>query len=283
MQITEHIAPLKLAIRSLKNSGNSVGLVPTMGALHEGHLSLIRQSIAETGVTVVSIFVNPTQFNEKKDLEKYPRNIKGDLDILQRLLRKNDLVFTPDVPEIYPEEDTRVFDFGHLDKNMEGVFRKGHFNGVAQVVSKLFDIITPDKAYFGEKDYQQLAIITLLVNQQNYPVEIVPCPIVREADGLAMSSRNQRLSTREREEAAVIYQTLSQAIHKAKHLGVDEVKRWVMDTLNDCKLLQVEYFEIVDGSQLKPVKSWSEKGKKIGCIAVWAGKIRLIDNITFQE
>jgi len=283
MQVTEHIAPLKTAIHSLKNRGNSIGLVPTMGALHEGHLSLIRQSIAETGVTVVSIFVNPTQFNDKKDLEKYPRNIRGDLDILQRLLGKNDLVFAPDVPEIYPEEDTRVFDFGHLDKIMEGVFRKGHFNGVAQVVSKLFDIVTPDKAYFGEKDYQQLAIITLLVKQQNYPVEIVPCPIVREADGLAMSSRNQRLSPREREDAAVIYQTLSQAIHKAKYLGVDEVKRWVIDTLNECKLLQVEYFEIVDGSQLKPVKNWSEKGEKIGCVAVWAGKIRLIDNITFQE
>ncbi len=283
MQVIEHIAPLKAAIRSLKKSGDFLGLVPTMGALHEGHLSLIRQSIAENDITVVSIFVNPTQFNDKKDLEKYPRNIKGDLEILQQILGKDDLVFTPGVSEIYPEKDTRVFDFGHLDKTMEGLFRKGHFNGVAQVVSKLFDIVNPDKAYFGKKDYQQLAIIKQLVKQKHYPVEIVSCAIVREADGLAMSSRNQRLNAREREEAIMIHKTLTQAIQKANHLGIEEVKRWVIDTLNDHTLLQVEYFEIVGGSQLKPVKNWSDKGEKIGCIAVWAGKIRLIDNIVFHE
>ena len=283
MRITEHIAALKASIRSLKNRGKSIGLVPTMGALHEGHLSLIRKCMAETGVTIVSIFVNPTQFNDKKDLEKYPRNIKGDLYILQKVMRTDDWVFTPGVQEVYPEEDTRVFDFGHLDKTMEGIFRKGHFNGVAQIVSKLFDIVTPDKAYFGEKDYQQFVIIKHMVKQQNYPVDIVPCPIVREMDGLAISSRNQRLGIHEREEAALIHKTLARAIHKAKHLEIEEVKKWVMDTLNNSKLLQVEYFDIVDGSQLKPVKSWSEEGKKIGCIAIWAGKIRLIDNITFQE
>lgn len=260
-----------------------MGMVPTMGALHEGHLSLVRQSITETGVTVVTIFVNPTQFNDKKDLEKYPRNIKVDLQVLQQILRQDDLVFIPDVPEIYPEEDTRVFDFGHLDKTMEGQFRKGHFNGVAQVVSKLFEIVTPDKAYFGEKDYQQLAIIKQLVKQKNYPVVIVSCPIVREADGLAMSSRNQRLNGREREEAAWIHKILTQAVQKADHMGIEELKKWVIDTLNEYSLLQVEYFDIVDGSQLTPVQTWSEKGKKIGCIAVWAGKIRLIDNIAFQE
>jgi pantoate--beta-alanine ligase len=283
MQVVDHIAPLKAAIRLLKSRGKSVGLVPTMGALHEGHLSLIRQSIAETGITVVSIFVNPTQFNDKKDLEKYPGNIRKDLDSLRELLRAADLVFTPDVPEIYPEEDIRVFDFGHLDKIMEGAFRKGHFNGVAQVVTKLFDIVTPDRAYFGEKDYQQLVIINHLVKQQSYPVVIVPCPIIREADGLALSSRNQRLSDQERIEAALIPKTLFQAARKATHLEVDEVKKWVVETLNSSKLLQVEYFEIVDGSQLEPVKNWSEKGKIIGCVAVWAGQIRLIDNITFRE
>lgn len=283
MQVLEHISPLQTAIRSLKTRGNSIGLVPTMGALHEGHLSLIRQSIAETGVTVVSIFVNPTQFNDKKDLEKYPRNIRRDLDMLRQRMRKDDLVFIPGEQEMYPVKDTRVFDFGHLDKTMEGVFRKGHFTGVAQVVTKLFDIVTPDMAYFGEKDYQQLAIITHLVKQQNYPIEIVPCPIIREADGLAMSSRNQRLSTREREEAVLINKALSEAVRKAKHLEVEEVKKWVIDSLNDRTLLQVEYFEIVDGSLLKPVKSWTEKGKKVGCIAVWAGKVRLIDNIVFHE
>ena len=283
MQVFEHIVPLQTAIRSLKEKENTIGLVPTMGALHEGHLSLIRQAIAETSVTVVSIFVNPTQFNDKKDLEKYPRTIHGDLDMLQQIMRKDDLVFTPDDQEMYPVKDTRVFDFGHLDNIMEGVFRKGHFNGVAQVVTKLFDIVIPDKAYFGEKDYQQLAIINHLVSQQNYPIEIVPCPIVREGDGLAMSSRNKRLSAREREEAVLINKTLSEAVRKAKHMEVEEVKKWVTESLNDSKLLRVEYFEIVDGLLLKPVKSWTEKGKKIGCIAVWAGKIRLIDNIAFQE
>lgn len=283
MQVIEHIAPLKKAIRSLKTGGNAIGLVPTMGALHEGHLSLIRQSIAETGVTVVSIFVNPTQFNDKKDLEKYPRNIRVDLHMLKRILRKNDLVFTPDVQEMYPVRDTRVFDLGHLDQTMEGVFRRGHFNGVAQVVTKLFDIVTPDKAFFGEKDYQQLVIIKHLVKQLNYFIEIVPCPIVREEDGMAMSSRNQRLSPRERGAAALINKTLSAAVQKAKCLEVEQVKRWVIDTLNDHKLLRVEYFDIVDGSQLKPVKSWREKGRKIGCIAIWAGKIRLIDNMAFQK
>jgi pantoate--beta-alanine ligase len=283
MQVVDHIAPLKAAIRLLKNRGNRVGLVPTMGTLHEGHLSLIRQSIAETGITVVSIFVNPTQFNDKNDLEKYPRNIKKDLDSLRELLRTDDLVFTPDVQEIYPEEDTRMFDFGHLDKIMEGAFRKGHFNGVAQVVTKLFDIVTPDRAYFGEKDYQQLVIIQQLVKQLNYPVYIVSCPIIREADGLAMSSRNQRLSASERIEAALIPKTLFQATQKTKYLEIEEVKIWVVETLNSSKLLKVEYFEIVDGSQLEPVKNWSEKGKIIGCVAVWTGQIRLIDNITFQE
>lgn len=283
MQIVEHIAPLKAAIRAMRKKGKSIGLVPTMGALHEGHLSLIRQSLAETDVSVVSIFVNPTQFSDKTDLEKYPRNFKRDLKILNQVIGRDDLVFSPDVQEIYPEQDTRVFDLGQLNKTMEGTFRKGHFNGVVQVVSKLFDIVTPDKAFFGEKDYQQLAVIKALVQQENLPIEIVPCPIVREEDGLAMSSRNQRLSDRQRKEAALIPKTLFQALKKTKSLDVEELRKWVIGTINASKMLEVEYFEVVDGTELIPVKSWMEKREKIGCIAVRVGEIRLIDNIKFPD
>lgn len=279
IQIVEYITQLKATISSLKGKGKSIGLIPTMGALHKGHTSLIRQSLSDTSVSVVSIFVNPTQFNDTSDLEKYPRDLDGDLNILQNILRSDDLVFTPGVKEIYPEKDTRVFDFGQLDKTMEGKFREGHFNGVAQVVSKLFDIVNPDKAYFGEKDFQQLAIIKRMVQQENLPVEIISCPIIREEDGLAMSSRNQRLSDKQRAEAAIIPKTLFQAKEKTQYMEVCDLKEWVIKTINESKLLEVEYFEIVDGENLIPINNWSESGIDVGCIAVQVGNIRLIDNI----
>ncbi|UCG26610.1 MAG: pantoate--beta-alanine ligase [Bacteroidales bacterium] len=266
-----------------KKNRKSIGLVPTMGALHQGHLSLIERSILETDITVVSIFVNPTQFNDQKDLLNYPRNPDGDLATLSMKLRQQDIVFTPDEKEIYPEKDTRIFDFGHLDKTMEGKYRKGHFNGVAQIVSKLLELITPDKAYFGEKDFQQLIIIKHLVKILHYPVEIVPCPIIREEDGLALSSRNQLLSPMERKESALISKTLFTSVLRSRERDVEAVRSWVIETLNSSSMLQVEYFDIVNSTDLKPVKNWNEKGEKIGCIAVKAGKIRLIDNVKFPD
>lgn len=269
---------LKKEIFTLKNKGEKIGFVPTMGALHKGHVSLIKKSVAENGVTVCSIFVNPTQFNNKADLLKYPRPLDRDLNILKNA--GCNIVFVPQENEIYPEPDTRIFDFGNLDKVMEGKFRPGHFNGVAQVVSRLFEIVEPHKAYFGEKDFQQLAIIKTLTNKLNLPVEIVPCPIVREKDGLAMSSRNQLLTPAHRISSTIISKTLFESLKKRK-LPVEELKTWVLDTINAEPNLKVEYFEIVDFETLKPLKNWSDSGKPIGCIAVFAGHVRLIDNIRF--
>lgn len=251
-----------------------------MGALHEGHLSLIRQSVKDNPFTAVSIFVNPTQFNNQLDFDRYPRNLMSDLEILASF--PIDLVFVPGESEIYPEPDKRVFDFGDLDKTMEGLHRPGHFNGVAQVVSKLFDMIKPDRAYFGEKDFQQLAIIRSLVRQLDLPVEIIGCPIIREADGLAMSSRNQLLTTPQRSASAGISAALFKAREKAGSCPVDEVREQVIASLNDHPLMQVEYFEIVDAENLQPVREWSDPGSKVGCIAVQIGNVRLIDNINIS-
>ena len=283
MKVVGHIRDCTDLVSRYKKNGKSIGLVPTMGALHQGHLSLIERSVLETDFTVVSIFVNPTQFNDKKDLLNYPRNMADDLTVLRRILKKQDIVFTPDEKEIYPEEDTRTFDFGHLDKTMEGKYRKGHFNGVAQIVSKLFDIVKPDKAYFGEKDYQQLAIIKRLVQILQSSVCIEPCPIIREDDGLALSSRNQLLSAAEREEATLISKTLFTAVLRSREMEVEELKSWVIETLNSSNMLQVEYFDIVDVTDLKPIRKWEEKTEKIGCVAVRAGEVRLIDNVKFPD
>jgi pantoate--beta-alanine ligase len=257
----------------------SIGLVPTMGSLHKGHLSLVEKAARETEKVVVSIFVNPTQFNDQEDLKRYPRNLEADLKLLEKT--GCDIVFAPDVEEIYPAPDTRVFNFGNLDKVMEGKYRPGHFNGVAQVVSKLFDIIKPSKAYFGMKDFQQLTIIKVLAKKMYPRLQIVPCPIIREPDGLAMSSRNLLLSVEQRNEAPLIWQTLSEAKKLVFHKSVKELASWVKKTINKGELLEVEYFEIVDSEKLRPVNSWDEPGGKVGCIAVYCGKIRLIDNIVF--
>lgn len=279
MRVVTTVADLRKAINSAKEEGKKIGFVPTMGALHNGHIQLVKRCVAENEFAIVSVFVNPTQFNDKNDLLKYPRTLEADCKLLEEA--GCSLVFAPAVEEVYPEEDTRQFDFGQLDKVMEGEFRPGHFNGVAQVVSKLFDMVTPDNAYFGEKDFQQLAIIRQMVKQLNSPVVIHPCPIVREESGLAMSSRNTRLTPEQLAEAPKIYQTLlaSKAMKESK--SVAEVKEWVINELNKNEFFRVEYFDIVDGLTLQSLNSWSESGYAVGCIAVFCGEVRLIDNIIY--
>lgn len=262
-----------------KSENVKVGFVPTMGALHEGHLSLVRCCRNQNEVVVVSVFVNPTQFNDKEDLANYPRTLDKDLELLRQ--EHVDVVFCPSVEEMYPEPDTRTFDLGGLDTTMEGAFRPGHFNGVVQIVTKLFEVVQPHRAYFGEKDFQQLTIIRYIVNQLNIPVQIVPCPIVREPDGLAMSSRNMLLGANERQAAPLISQLLFKAKDLKNSLSVSELKKWVVDQIDANPYLQTEYFEIVDDVKLQPVNSWEDPVAKVGCIAVRAGKIRLIDNIRF--
>ena len=267
--------------KSLTNStGIRIGFVPTMGALHHGHLSLVMRSKRENEVTVVSIFVNPTQFNDSRDLEKYPRTLDADINLLSQV--GCDIVFAPTVDEMYPEKDTRIFNFGTLETVMEGRHRPGHFNGVAQIVSKLFDAVQPHIAYFGEKDFQQLAIIREMVKQLNYTITIAGCPIVRESSGLALSSRNMLLSAEEHKKAPIIYQILSESCIFVAQKQPHEVRNWVLNKFQNTGL-DVEYFEIVDGYSLQPVSSWNESDYIVGCIALFCGKIRLIDNIPFKR
>jgi pantoate--beta-alanine ligase len=279
MFLIETIKELNNKLNELKEAGTT-GFVPTMGALHAGHISLVRQAVSENKTVVVSIFVNPTQFNDPKDLERYPRNLNADLKLLEKT--GCHIVFAPAPAEIYPEPDTRRFDFGALETVMEGKHRPGHFNGVAQVVSNLFEIVRPDKAYFGLKDFQQLAIVKEMVAQLKLPVEIIPCPIVREESGLAMSSRNELLTAEERKNAAVIYRTLFEAKKLSEQKPVRELAEWISETINKNEYLTVEYVEIVESRQLQPVKNWNDKGEKVCCVAVFCGKIRLIDNVVFN-
>jgi len=280
MKLYTTISSLQSALKEELQKGYKIGFVPTMGALHEGHLSLVEQAGERCGIVVVSIFVNPTQFNDKNDLANYPRTLESDMALLSKL--KCDYIFYPSVDEIYPEPDTRQFVFGNLEQVMEGEFRPGHFNGVAQVVSKLFSIVLPDMAFFGQKDFQQLAVIRDLVRQLALPIDIISCEIVREPDGLAMSSRNKLLLPEHREAAPLIHQTLVEARQLSLTKTLDEVKEFVLKQINTNPLLVVEYFEIVDETTLVPVKNWQEPGIKVGCIAVFAGKIRLIDNVIFN-
>ena len=263
----------------------SPGFVPTMGALHEGHISLVETAVSSCRMVAVSIFVNPTQFNDPEDLKKYPRTIDADLDMLSLVLRENDFVFVPSAEEIYPEPDTRTFDFGGLDKVMEGVHRPGHFNGVAQVVSRLFDIIRPSSAFFGQKDFQQLTIIREMA-RRNFPkIEIVSCPIVREKDGLAMSSRNRRLLPEHRERAGEIFKTLLAAAAMASDTETADIREFVADRINMIPGFNLEYFEIVEENTLTPVRSGNEiipDKNYFGCIALFAGEVRLIDNIAIR-
>jgi pantoate--beta-alanine ligase len=260
----------------------SPGFVPTMGALHEGHISLVETAVSSCRLVAVSIFVNPTQFNDPEDLKKYPRTIDADLDMLSLVLRENDFVFVPSAEEIYPEPDSRIFNFGELDKVMEGVHRPGHFNGVAQVVSRLFEIIRPSSAFFGQKDFQQLTIIREMARQSFPKIDIVSCPIVREKDGLAMSSRNRRLLPEHRERAGEIFRTLLAAAAMASDTEPADIREFVADRINMIPGFNLEYFEIVEENTLKPVRSRKDMGpdkKYYGCIALFAGEVRLIDNI----
>ena len=284
MKVINKTSDLQAIIEQFKNDGKSIGLVPTMGALHKGHLSLVKNSISNNDITVVSIFVNPTQFNNPNDLASYPRTVDKDLELLQTI--GCDIVFAPEADDIYSksETDSRFeFDFEGLDKVMEGKFRPGHFNGVVQIVSKLFDLVHPDRAYFGEKDFQQLAIIRLMTRRYNLPIEIVPCPIVREDSGLALSSRNSLLKDNEKQVASQIYAVLNESRQFIPQTEVEELKQCVIAAIEQKPELKVEYFDIVDGHTLKSIVKWDECDYVVGCITVFCGNVRLIDNICYKK
>ena len=280
MQVINTIAQLQETLLAERAKGMSIGLVPTMGALHEGHASLVRRSVSENDITVVSIFLNPTQFNDPKDLERYPRTLESDCAILEECGAQ--IAFAPSVSEIYPEPDTRQFSYPPTDSVMEGARRPGHFNGVCQIVSKLFMITDPDRAYFGEKDYQQIAVIRRMVEDLKFRVDIIPCPVIREADGLAMSSRNTLLAPDEKAIAPNIYRILQES--KGLGLTVSETREWVVSNINEIPGLEVEYYSIVDGNTLADIEDWSGSDSVVGCITVYCGKtpIRLIDHIRYK-
>ena len=280
MLIIHKISELQSQLQTERQKGHTIGLVPTMGALHEGHASLVRRSVSENDVTVVSIFLNPTQFNDKSDLERYPRTLEADCQLLEQCGAQ--IVFAPSVEEIYPEPDTRTFSDPPTDSVMEGAMRPGHFNGVCQIVSKLFSYTNPDRGYFGEKDYQQIAVIRRMVADLGFKLEIIPCPVIREESGLARSSRNTLLSADERVLAANIYRVMKESLS----LGgtVQQTHDYVVDTINAIDGLEVQYFSIVDGDTLADVSSWDEADSIVGCITVFCGSkpIRLIDHIRYK-
>ena len=283
MKIFNSIKELKVQLASARSEGKTIGLVPTMGALHAGHASLVRRSIDENDVTVVSIFLNPTQFNDKSDLDRYPRTLDADCELLSSLGAT--IAFAPSVSEVYPEPDTRTFSYPPTDTVMEGAYRPGHFNGVCQIVSKLFDYVEPDRAYFGEKDYQQIAVIRRMVESLSYNIEIVPCPVVREQSGLALSSRNALLTEEERQIAAAIYRTLDRSRAFATTHSVAETQEYVVRAINAVDGLEVQYYNIVDGDTLADISDWSDAKSVVGCITVFCGAtpIRLIDNIQYKK
>ena len=287
MQIITTKADLERCIQACKAKGQTIGLVPTMGALHEGHASLVRKCVSENNITVVSVFVNPTQFNNKEDLAKYPRSLERDAELLNSI--GANFVFAPTPEEMYSADEmnnTFRFDFGGLDQVMEGKMRPGHFNGVVQVVSRLFYLVKPDREYFGEKDFQQLAIIHFMAERSELAgtfgnLQIIGCPIVREQSGLALSSRNERLSADEKQTALAISRTLFESLNWAKQPGatVANVQQRVIDTINAVPGLEVEYYEIVDQSTLLPTDTFNHA---IGCVTVYCGPVRLIDNIKYN-
>ena len=281
MKLIQTIQELRTELDALRKEGKTIGLVPTMGALHAGHASLVKRAVAENDVVVVSDFVNPTQFNDKNDLLKYPRTLDADCKLLEECGAS--FVFAPSVEEIYPEPDTRQFSYAPLDTVMEGKFRPGHFNGVCRIVSKLFLIVEPTRAYFGEKDFQQLAIIREMVRKYPFNLEIVGCPIVREADGLALSSRNARLSDEQRIQALQISKTLFASVEYAQTHTLAETKAFVESAISTAEGLRLEYFEIVDGNSLQTVCDWKDGSYIVGCITVFCGEVRLIDNIKYKE
>ena len=281
MKIISDPRKLKTEIDSFRKSGLKIGFVPTMGALHSGHITLVENSVRENDVTVVSIFVNPTQFNNADDLKKYPRDLNKDADLLSKA--GCNLIFAPEPADIYSDSELNerfTFDFEGLDKVMEGKFRPGHFNGVVQIVSKLFTLVEPHKAYFGEKDFQQLAIIHLMVRKMGFNVEIVDCKIVREASGLALSSRNERLTDEQKVQAARISAILFESVKLAKTKTPEELHLWVLLQLENAPGLKAEYFEIANSVTLQTLKSWDEPA--VGCVAVFCGDVRLIDNVRYN-
>ncbi len=281
MEIIRTVAELKAKLDDARSRG-TIGLVPTMGALHAGHLSLIERAHRENDTVVVSVFVNPTQFNNPTDLATYPRTEEADAALLSSA--GVDYAFIPSVDEVYPEPDTRVFDLGPVAEVMEGAMRPGHFNGVAQVVSKLFRFTEPTRAYFGEKDFQQIAVIRRMAELEGFDsLEIIDCPIKREADGLALSSRNVRLTPEQRSIAPVIALTLRASIIKARTASLAETRQWVVDAINAYPFMQVEYYEIVDALTMQPIAEWTDSTRPVGCITVFCGDVRLIDNIKYER
>lgn len=277
IHLFQTIKELKVFLAEPLQAGLSIGFVPTMGALHEGHLKLVSRATEENDISVVSIFVNPIQFNNQADLEKYPRDLNRDLELLEATGCQ--IVFAPSAEEMYPEPDTTEFDFGLLDKVMEGKFRPGHFKGVAIVVKKLFEIVTPSKAYFGEKDFQQLSIIKKMVSQLNLPVEIVPCPIIREADGLAMSSRNARLTLEERKNATAIFEALTEIKETYSWFTPDGLTKLLASQIEENPYFRVEYVSVVDTITLQPFEDWPDVTHAVVCVASFIGSVRLIDNV----
>lgn len=282
MEIIRKVKEIESLSLQAREAGKSIGLVPTMGALHAGHLSLIERARKENDIVVVSVFVNPTQFNNPEDLRTYPRTEEADAAKLREA--GVDYAFMPEVSEIYPEPDTRQFDLGPVAEVMEGAMRPGHFNGVAQIVSKLFAMVNPDRAYFGEKDFQQIAVIRKMVELEGFRLEIVPCPIKREADGLAMSSRNVRLSAAQRAIAPEIHRILLESTKMTDHSIVD-IQKWVTDSINAIDGMEVEYYSIVNPLTMQPLSSWADvpDGEAVGCVTVNVGDVRLIDNIKYQK
>lgn len=281
MRVVKTISELKSLISGYKQENKTVGLVPTMGALHAGHKSLVDRARKENDIVVVSVFVNPTQFNNKQDLATYPRTEERDCALLEAA--GCDVVFMPAVEEVYPEPDNRQFDLGAVAEVMEGAHRPGHFNGVAQIVSKLFSFVEPDRAYFGEKDFQQIAVIRKMVQLEGFKLQIVACPIKREDDGLALSSRNVRLTAEQRQLAPNIYRVLKESCNFAKSHTVAETEKFVVDSLNALPQMEVEYYSIVDALTMQPVSDWADADSITGCITVCCGEVRLIDNIAYKK
>lgn len=280
MKVLRTVRELRETMEGHRSQGQTIGLVPTMGALHEGHLSLMKRARDENDIVVASVFVNPTQFNNPDDLRTYPRTEEADCCALESV--GVDYAFIPSVEEIYPEPDTRVFDLGPVAEVMEGAMRPGHFNGVAQIVSKLFEMTDPTRAYFGEKDYQQIAVIRRMVELEGFDLEIVACPIMRHEDGLAMSSRNVRLTPEQRAIAPAIHRVLTESLKMVHEKTVGEVKRFVTNTLDGMPQLKTEYYEIVDGYTMQPIARWEDTKLPVGCVTVYCGDVRLIDNITYR-
>lgn len=281
MEVIRTVSELKQRVAAHRAQGKTIGLVPTMGALHAGHISLMEQARKDNDIVVVSVFVNPTQFNNPEDLRTYPRTEEA--DCVKMEVANVDIAFIPSVEEVYPEPDTRTFDLGPVAEVMEGPMRPGHFNGVAQIVSKLFYMVEPDRAYFGEKDFQQIAVIRRMVEIEGFNIEIIDCPIKREDDGLAMSSRNVRLTAEQRQIAPSINKALVASLDFAKSHSVEETKQSVISEINAQPEMEVEYYEIVNAATMQPISNWEDVPVAVGCITVYCGEVRLIDNIKYTK